>query len=75
MLCTRVDGHLIMQLYDLQSQTNKEDGYNALLFLRSLFANAENDRYKNDVLNNLKEVKLYPSESVFDFNKRFSSLY
>ena len=74
-LCSRVDSYLVSQLHELQSRTGSEDGYQGLMLLRSLFADAKDDDYKNTVINQFLSVRLNPNESVFDFNKRFGYMY
>ena len=74
-LCSRVDTYLVSQLHELQARRGHEDGFGALMLLRSLFADAEDVDYKISVLNEFQAVKLHETESVFDFSKRFGFLY
>ena len=74
-LCSRVDPYLVSQLQELQARKGKEDGYGALMLLRSLFADAEDIDYKTSILNRFQSIKLNDNESVFDFNKRFGLSY
>ena len=74
-LCARLDPYLVSQLQELQSRIKGEDGHAALLLLRALFADAENQEYKDAVMNQFKSVRLQDGESIFGFTKRFGFLY
>ena len=65
-LCSRVDTYLVSQLQELQARVGKEDGFSALMLLRSLFANANDIDYKESIMTDFQVIKLHDNESVFD---------
>ena len=64
MLCARVDSYLITQLQDLAVRLGREDGYQALMLLRSFFADAEDIDYQHNIMNHFKALSLQEGESV-----------
>ena len=73
-ICAKVDSHLAGMLLDLQS-TKGEDGFEALIMLRNLFADIDDIDFQQNTYNAFCTVTLQPSESVFAFSKRFQTLY
>ena len=76
MLNSRVDAYLRHQLQDLQNaKGGTEDGHEALILLRMLFADDKDMDYQQYALNAFRTVSIKPNETVFDFNKRFGILH
>lgn len=74
-LCARVDSYLRNQLQETAHLDGIEDGYAALMHLRSLFADQEDEDYKLRVETDFRTITLRNNEPIFDFNKRFGILY
>ena len=74
-ICTKVEPYIRTQLDQLTATLGHEDGYQALLLLRNLFADQNDPDFKQHAENMFKSIALRDTESIFSYNKRFGYLY
>ena len=74
-LCAQVISYLRNQLQETAHLDGTEDGFAALMHLRDLFADQEDDGYKLWVKTDFQSITLRNNEPIFDFNKWFGILY
>ena len=74
-LCACVDKNLLPLLQEMQTRLGKEDGYEALLFLRSLLADTEDSDHQILMMNEFCSIEWDATETIYSFNKRFNRTY
>ena len=74
-ICAKVEPHIRNQLIEMSDDQSPEDGFEALMLMRSLFADDKDHDFVRNTLNIFTAIQLKDGESVFNFNRRFSKLY
>ena len=75
MLCARVDTQLNTKLQSLRVRLGKEDGCEALLLLRKLFADVSDGDFQHEALSLFCAIEWRDNEPMHAFNRRFNGMY
>ena len=75
MLCAKVDTQLNTKLQNLRNRLGREDGYEALLLLRKLFADVSDIDFQHEALSLFCTIQWRDGETMHTFNRRFNGMH